>query len=567
MILDKADQLAAQVIRIVFTAIQKLTFSPFAAGVVTALLWSKVLPSLHRSISLSLKMHLPNSPPPSPMSPLPSYAVVGEGIEGEDFLSSYFLDQSTAIQDMYQQYSNWSYSFLSETSQSVLGSYSSVLFRSRSDYIHKIPTSFAMSGCGWLIPFHLGVLQAFKEAGYLNEHTIYAGTSGGAIGALVGCCDIPTEVALNALIALSKDETFKTDIDKGLKQVLRDLVMNHTNGSQMQGGKVPSYRSNEIVKKCNHRLHITVTKLWPNPTFLPHVVSQFHSAEHLLDVITASCFIPLYSSPLRVMTNIMTSYASDVVHEVQDHVQDIENPAEHTAKSKVVHNPVSPSKPTNNAHSSTETSTETMAEYYVDGGVLAFIPPIGEVKISPFPSKYIHSFAQADITLPEKEYSLRQLLTWVLHPGSEEDLRDLFEKGKQAANEWIVQHEKYVEEEQKKIHHTKDQSNANELYTRVTHSDIKIASMTHASLTSKPPSILKPKGTTDIHGKLHIDIPRDDDLHNKTSSPQSSHPSSPLSPLSNAWTKLSESTEQNFSHLKSSALRLLPSAIRRMLPK
>lgn len=44
---------------------------------------------------------------------------------------------------------------------------------------------------------------------------------------------------------------------------------------------------------------------------------QFHSTEHLFDVISASCFIPpLYSSPLRVMANIMTHYASELAHDV-----------------------------------------------------------------------------------------------------------------------------------------------------------------------------------------------------------------------------------------------------------
>jgi predicted acylesterase/phospholipase RssA len=43
--------------------------------------------------------------------------------------------------------------------------------------------SFALSGCGWLIPFHLGVLDTMKEAGYLTDKSIIAGTSGGSLAA------------------------------------------------------------------------------------------------------------------------------------------------------------------------------------------------------------------------------------------------------------------------------------------------------------------------------------------------------------------------------------------------
>jgi predicted acylesterase/phospholipase RssA len=549
------------IVQQILSSLKKLRLFPVVAGVLTLLALGKIKLRLpfHRGLSLS-KMHLPDSPPCSPLRTLPFHAI-GEDSAGEeeiDYLSSYFLDQKTAVQDMYDQCSNWSYSFLSETSQSVLGSYcsnvSALLFSSRTDYIHKIPTSFAMSGCGWLIPFHLGVLQAFKDAGYLNEHTIYAGTSGGAIGALVGCCDIPTQAALNALIALSKDELFKTDIDKGLKQVLRDLAVNHTNGTQAKDGNI-SHRSREIMAKCNHRLHITVTKLWPNPTFLPHVVSQFNSADHLLDVIAASCFIPLYSSPLRVMTNIMSHYEKSEAKDSAIMADELNSEADNNATT-----------PSNIPRSSTEGTSSATGEYYVDGGVLAFFPPIGEVKISPFPSKYIRSFAQADITLPAEEYSLRQLMKWVLHPGSEEDLRGLYAKGQQVAKEWIVQHEQYVEEERKKLLDARDITTSHpHIHTQITQTDLKIASITHNSFSTTQQHQTATGGTAKLPSsasneteKLKLNIPKD---------AESSTASSPCSPLGNTWAKFSESTEQGLCHLKSSALRLLPSAVRRLVSK
>lgn len=44
------------------------------------------------------------------------------------------------------------------------------LFKSKgskenSKYSGDIPKSFAYSGCGWLIPFYLGVIESFKQRG------------------------------------------------------------------------------------------------------------------------------------------------------------------------------------------------------------------------------------------------------------------------------------------------------------------------------------------------------------------------------------------------------------------
>lgn len=88
----------------------------------------------------------------------------------------------------------------------------------------KRPTSFAMSGCGWLCPFYLGVIEELKQQGYMNSHSVYAGTSSGALGAFIACCDIPTDYALQAIIEMSKKKSFKKNIDAGIQNALRPLL-------------------------------------------------------------------------------------------------------------------------------------------------------------------------------------------------------------------------------------------------------------------------------------------------------------------------------------------------------
>ena len=134
--------------------------------------------------------------------------------------------------------------------------------------------SFAMSGSGWLWPFYLGVLKTMRAHGCLNEQSHAAGTSGGSLGAMCAMCDIDPEIALDHVISLSKKDGFLFNIDGGLKDSVRAML--------------PS----DALDRCNGRLHVVTTKLWPNPSSSPTITSQFKEEEDLIDHIAASCFIP-----------------------------------------------------------------------------------------------------------------------------------------------------------------------------------------------------------------------------------------------------------------------------------
>jgi predicted acylesterase/phospholipase RssA len=84
--------------------------------------------------------------------------------------------------------------------------------------------SIAMSGCGWLAPFYLGVIKVLKSTNYLTKNSIYGGTSGGSLGALIGCADIDTELATKIFIKISEDKKFHKNIDHGIKMHLRAIL-------------------------------------------------------------------------------------------------------------------------------------------------------------------------------------------------------------------------------------------------------------------------------------------------------------------------------------------------------
>lgn len=165
------------------------------------------------------------------------------------------------------------------------------------------------------------------------------------------------------------DHNFKKNIDVGLRSTLDDLL--------------PS----DIVDKCNGRLHITTTRIWPNIDRKPHIVSHFKDRQHLLDTISASCFIPLYSSPYKLFTRIQ------------------QNPN----------------------------------ELFIDGGVYSFMPPIGDVRVSPFPKEFLSLVwkRHPHICLPYHSFPISTLLGYILNPAPPNQLRKLYEMGRREAQIFI----------------------------------------------------------------------------------------------------------------------------------
>lgn len=206
-----------------------------------------------------------------------------------------------------------------------------------------------------------------KEQGYLTESSIVGGTSGGSLGAAIACSGIPTQEALEFLINASQNKAFKKNINKGLKESLADFLPPST------------------LERCNGRLHVCVTKVWPNPSGKVTIINKFQSMDELLEVLAASCFIPLYSAPAMV--------------------------------------------------------TKIGAEYFVDGGVFAFIPPVGEVRVSPIPLPAFRQARRSHIHIISRKYSLPQLVSFVLLPPAPGVLRDIYSEGMKAAELWIRREE------------------------------------------------------------------------------------------------------------------------------
>lgn len=197
-----------------------------------------------------------------------------------------------------------------------------------------------------LWPFYVGCMEVMKAHGYLTNKSIVAGTSGGSIAALIACCDVlSSEEILKISVNMGTNRNFMNNIDAGLKSTIRSLL------------------PHDALQRCNGRLHIVTTKLWPAPTLTPTVISTFCDEEMLIDAVAASCFIPLYSAR-RLYTHIHGFGKSQ----------------------------------------------------FIDGGVLAFMPPIGDVKISPFKQGLLRRQVPATIYLDQLVYSRPRLVVYSLKP-------------------------------------------------------------------------------------------------------------------------------------------------------
>ena len=169
-------------------------------------------------------------------------------------------------------------------------------------------------------------------------------------------------------------------------QLLIDMSLDKTFKDNIDVGiktSLPSILPENIVERSNGRLYVCVTKLWPDPMAKPHVVSQFASKDHIVDTVAASCFIPFYSTPKTFFTKIID-------------------------------------KPN---------------EIYVDGGLFGVMPPIGDIRVSPFSLFMMRR--PPNIRINPSTFSAPRLFSWVLTPAPPDVLKEFYMEGYRAADEYI----------------------------------------------------------------------------------------------------------------------------------
>jgi len=142
--------------------------------------------------------------------------------------------------------------------------------------------NLSFAGCGFLGIYHLGVASCFRA---YAPHVLLNRASGTSAGSVV---------AASLLLEAPLSE-MASDVLRGVVEAKKGIL----------GPFSPSFDPNMIMGQClerllpedahlrvNGRLHVSVTNVYDGKNVL---VSQFSSKEELINVVLASCFIPVFS--------------------------------------------------------------------------------------------------------------------------------------------------------------------------------------------------------------------------------------------------------------------------------
>lgn len=156
---------------------------------------------------------------------------------------------------------------------------------------------FSYSVAGLLFPYHAGVTHKLKETNNFLPSTPINGASGGALAAACACAStISTDEALASSLRIATRCT-KEGSFLNLERILRD--------------ELATMCTEEMVESMNKRPG-PVDFLWTSaPSLKPQRSGPpFDSSRDLIDVLTASSHIPLYSS-LNPITSVRGEWGLD----------------------------------------------------------------------------------------------------------------------------------------------------------------------------------------------------------------------------------------------------------------
>ena len=233
---------------------------------------------------------------------------------------------------------------------------------------------FGFSAGGLLFPYYVGLVSGLMDQGVMVDSTKVAGASAGSLIAALSKSGVSEDVLVEATLELAANLRTKgtaTRLRSVLKQTLQDAL--------------PS----DIAERCNGLCFVAVTRVQPGrtPFLKSDLISQFKSRDHLIEALLTSCHVPYWLDG-----NAVTTFE------------------------------------------------EGMA---MDGGLTAFIPvpPVkNPIRVACFPRKSLGSlFGPISISPDAFEdfdafpYTMSELISLALNPGSDNQLQGLLAKGRRDA--------------------------------------------------------------------------------------------------------------------------------------
>ncbi|KAJ1454511.1 hypothetical protein M885DRAFT_521793 [Pelagophyceae sp. CCMP2097] len=151
------------------------------------------------------------------------------------------------------------------------------------------PLGFSFSVSGLLFPYHIGVADRLRESGLLSDATPLQGASGGALAACVAAANLPVADALEASIEIAERCNAKGGGFWNLGPVLR-AVLDGSVGCDIIGAE-----THRVLTDRASPANVSYTAIGASPFLNKRTAAHFSSRQDLVDVLCASCHIPLYS--------------------------------------------------------------------------------------------------------------------------------------------------------------------------------------------------------------------------------------------------------------------------------
>jgi len=156
-------------------------------------------------------------------------------------------------------------------------------FASTSAEINAAPPAdfISLSGCGFLIPYHVGVLRTLERRGQIDQSTLLAGASGGALVSAAYASGIHCDDIMQIFMDVyrwTRTHGVWTKVGKQLKHVCKEAL------------------PPDAHERASGRLLISVHRTSPFQ-LQPVMIDSFTSQEDLVQACYCSSFIPLFLEP------------------------------------------------------------------------------------------------------------------------------------------------------------------------------------------------------------------------------------------------------------------------------
>lgn len=162
-------------------------------------------------------------------------------------------------------------------------------------------TRLSFSGCGWLLPFHIGVAQRLIDAGVLPHgpsqaahNTAFAGASGGAlIAAALACGVAPAEMmaaGVDMAVHCRKHGTvgrLREPLDRAIRSLLPPDAV-----ERLRAPGTGKPRLHVAVTRLEQERRYRVHLLRPLPVPLPTLVAEFKDRDDLVEALLTSSHVP-----------------------------------------------------------------------------------------------------------------------------------------------------------------------------------------------------------------------------------------------------------------------------------